>query len=61
MNSVSATVNGQAVNIVDVIVDGSNIHYVYVDSGKFLKVSNRIYLDNLVSATTIGTSATVAP
>lgn len=61
MNSVSATVNGQAVNIVDVVVDGCNIYYVYVDSGKFLKVSNRIYLDNSVSATTIGTSATVAP
>lgn len=61
MNSVSATVNGQIINVVEVIVDGSNIHYVYVDSGKNLKVSNRIYLDSSVSATTIGTSATVAP
>ena len=61
MNSVSATINGQVVNVVEVIVDGSNINYVFVDSAKNLKVSSRIYLDNSVSATTIGTSATVAP
>lgn len=61
MNSVSATVNGQIVNIVEVLVDGSNINYVFVDAGRNLKVSSRIYLDNSVSATSIGTSATVAP
>lgn len=61
MTSVSATVNGKVINIVEVLVDGSNINYVFVDAGRNLKVSSRIYLDNSVSATSIVTSATVAP
>lgn len=56
MTSVSATINGSIVNVVNVIADGSNYYTVYVDGSNNFKIS-RGYIET--SGTTIGTSAKV--
>lgn len=58
--NISATLNGQAVTIVGIAVDGTEIYISYVDSSNNLTVT-RSFLNRKVedSATVIATSATI--
>lgn len=58
MNSVSATVNGSVINIVEVAVEGCQYHMVYIDTSGTLKLT-RGYIDNTPGTLplTLGTSA----
>lgn len=58
MNSVSATILGANVNVVNVTSEGSNYFVTFVDAQGNLKLT-RGMLTNGVSATTIGLSAKV--
>lgn len=58
MNSVSATILGTNVNVVQVNSDGCNYHILFVDQQGNLKLT-RGMLDLTLSANTIGTSAKV--
>lgn len=56
--NVSATINGQNVNVVQINSDGCNLHTIFIDASGNLKVTKG-YIDYSpsVSATLIGTSA----
>lgn len=58
MNSVSATILGANVNVVQVTSEGCNYYVTFVDAQGNLKLT-RGMLTNGVSATTIGLSAKV--
>ena len=58
MNSVSATILGTNVNVVDVNADGCNYYITFVDAQGNLKLT-RGMLTTGISATTIGLSAKV--
>jgi len=57
MNSVSATVDGQSVTIVDVAANGGTVYMTYIDASNELKVRRDAISPDL-SATTIAISAT---
>ena len=58
MNSVSATILGTNVNVVQVTSEGCNYYITFVDAQGNLKLTRGL-ITNGISATTIGTSAKV--
>lgn len=51
MISVTATVNGQIVTIINILIDGINISIVYIDSSNNVKVHKLMYIPGIILAT----------
>lgn len=59
MNSVSATIDGATVNVVEIQQNGSDVYIAYIDTSNNLKVTKKTRNYTTSAGTTIGTNATV--
>jgi hypothetical protein len=51
MISVTATVNGENVTIINILIDGINISIVYIDSNNDVKIHKTMYVPGIIIAT----------